>query len=98
MEDEEKNKRTATVEEPPEIDKASLLVLTLQFCDMVLITAPAFAEGSQGARVVALAHDVRPRLVRMLAAFSRKTQKPASAPDVNPVKPTDSKKTSKNGE
>ena len=51
-----------------EIDKAALLGLTLQFADMVLITAPAFAEGSQGARVVAMARRFKPQLVAMFEA------------------------------
>ena len=51
-----------------EIDKAALLGLTLQFADMVLITAPAFAESSQGARVVAMARRFKPQLAAMLAA------------------------------
>ncbi len=55
-----------------EIDKASLLALTLQLADMVLITAPAFAEGSQGARVVDLARTFRPKLVAMFAAEKSK--------------------------
>ena len=51
-----------------EIDKAALLGLSLQFADMVLITAPAFAEGSHGARVVAMARAFKPKLAAMLAA------------------------------
>jgi len=60
-----------------EIDKASLLALTLQFADMVLITAPAFAEGSHGARVVAMARAFKPKLAAMLEATrSQRKQTP----------------------
>ena len=55
-----------------DIDIAALLGLTLQFADMVLITAPAFAEGSQGGRVVALARAFKPKLAAMLAAERKK--------------------------
>lgn len=64
----ETDSRTAEAE----IDKASLLALTLQLADMVLITAPAFAEGSQGARVVDLARTFRPKLADMFEAERKK--------------------------
>lgn len=51
--------------------RAGLLALALQFCDMALLTAPAFAEGSRGARVVAAARAWRPKLAAMLAAERR---------------------------
>ena len=54
------------------IDRAALLTLALRFADMVLIAAPAFAEGSQGARVVAMARAYRPKLAEMFAAERKK--------------------------
>ena len=64
---EQKNGNDTTTEKFVE-----LLVLTLQFADMVLITAPTFAEGSHGARVVATARTCRPKLAEMLAAEKSK--------------------------
>lgn len=65
----EKEKHVESTGTPDaEIDKATLLGLTLQFADLVLITAPAFAEGSHGARVVAMARAFKPKLAAMLEA------------------------------
>ena len=63
---------TDSMTEEAEIDKATLLGLTLQFADMVLITAPTFAEGSYGARVVATARMIKQKLAEMLAAEKKK--------------------------
>ena len=49
-----------------------LLGLTLQFADMVIITAPEFAAGSHGARVVALARTFKPKLAAMYAEERKK--------------------------
>ena len=56
-----------------------LAKLALDLCDVVVMCAPPFADGSHGARVVAVAHNVRPRLVGMLAAKTSQSA-PADAP------------------
>ena len=71
----EDNKNEVTVE-----NLAVLAKVALRLCDMVVMCAPPFAAGSLGAQTVAMARDVRPRLVGMVAAFERKAQKPAPAP------------------
>ena len=53
--------------------------LSLTFCDMVIMCAPAFAAGSRGARVLAAAHNVRPHLVGILAAKTSQSA-PADVP------------------
>lgn len=58
---------------------ATLAQLALAFCDMVIVCAPAFAEGSRGARVLAAAYNARPHLVGMLAAKTSPSA-PADAP------------------
>ena len=72
---EEKNENEATAE-----NLAVLAKIALRLCDMVAMCAPPFAEGSLGAQTVAMARDVRPRLVGMVSAFERKAKKPAHAP------------------
>ena len=69
---EKDDQKEPTEAQGAEIDKATLLGLTLQFADMVLITAPTFAEGSHGARVVATARMIKPKLAEMLAAEKKK--------------------------
>lgn len=67
-------------EDAETISTTELLVVALQLCDMVHITAPAFAEGSYGSRVVAVARAYRPRLAAMLAAErDRKPHVPAQS-------------------
>ena len=48
-----------------------LAKITIQLCDVVTICAPPFAPGSRGAKTVAMARDIRPRLVAMLGDFDQ---------------------------
>ena len=66
--DETQAKRPAPEEVYTPEKFATLAQLALEFCDMVIMCAPAFAGGSRGARVLTSAHQVRPLLVGMLAA------------------------------
>ena len=43
-----------------------LAKIAIQLCDVVTMCAPPFAQGSQGASTVAMARDIRPRLVAMI--------------------------------
>ena len=50
---------------------AVLAKVTIKLCDMVIMCAPPFAPGSSGAQTVAIAQDIRPRLVGMIRGFDR---------------------------
>ena len=67
----EENKNEVTPE-----NFAVLAKIALRLCDMVAMCAPPFAEGSLGAQTVAMSRNMRPRLVGIVEAYERKTQKP----------------------
>lgn len=76
--DETRDKRPAPEEEHAAKEFATLAQLALAFCDMTIMCAPMFAEGSRGARVLATAHNVRPRLAMLAAKTSQSA--PADVP------------------
>ena len=67
----------------------ALAKIAIRMSDMVIICAPAFAAGSQGAQTVAMAHDIRARLVGIVTAYEREARKPDATP---PAKPDTAKK------
>ena len=71
-----KEKPTAPKTEEPKNENeitpekfAALAGVALQLCDLALMCAPAFAEGSQGARTVELARVARPNLAAIVGSW-----------------------------